>query len=60
MAHCWETERLMRDEKCDELEVQKQSYDVKALWSPQPSDMSRTMVLSGCSAHDGRAAYSDT
>ena len=51
---------LMRDEKWEELEVQKQSYDVKELWSPQPIDMSRTMVLSGRSAHDGRAEYSGT
>ncbi len=59
-AHCWETDLLMRDEKWDELEVQKQAYDVNELWSPQPSDMSRTMVLSGRSAHDGKAEYSGT
>lgn len=51
---------LMTDEKCDELVVQKQSYDVRTLPSPQPRAMSRTMVLRGRSAQNGKAEYSVT
>jgi hypothetical protein len=49
---------LMADAKYEELSVQKQLYEVVGWSSPQPSFMSRMIVLRGRSAHAGRAEYS--